>query len=758
MRRIESIRQLRGCGVFRDFAWPSGLSEFGRYNLIYGWNGTGKTTLSRLFRDLELRRSPKMGGVILRIDESDVRGESFLQSDVQVRVFNRDFISENVFPVERDEMPPILVLGTDNVEKQKEVDSLVRRHTVARSNAETARSAEKSACADYDRFCIDRARVIKDTLRASGDSPYNNYNKSKFKADAMELIKAADVKTHRLPDTEREKLLAQHQENRKHKVPEIRFTLPNFSTVLNELSELLTTTVESLVIEALKTDPDLADWTRKGLNLHRDREAELCLFCEQLLPMGRLATLTKHFSDQYERFIQRIDQEIEKLDAASAASATLQMPAKAELYDDLGPEFESRATDLKKALELTQDFVATAIQTLKNKKSRVFDQVVLQIQVPSVDTSVINELNEVIEKHNQFCDEFESRVNRARERLAGDLVATELEEFIRRKKTVDDRKIKTNEKEEEARLVENKITELEREIVEHRRPAEELNRDLRGYLGHNELSLEIKDKGYAVNRGGVRANSLSEGETTAIALLYFLKSLNDRQFTLENGVVVLDDPVSSLDANALFLAFGFIRERTKSAGQLFVLTHNFSFFRQVRNWFHNLPGKRNKETNKRPARFFMLDIEHEENLRSSVIQWLDPLLEKFDSEYHYLFSRVHRASTELASQDLEQNYVLPNMARRMLEAFLAFRSPRSSGNLWQKMKDVQFDEAKKIRILRFLNTYSHNIAVGEPEHDMTALAEGPAVLKDLLEMMESLDNEHYSAMLQLVAPLVDALE
>ena len=129
------------------------------------------------------------------------------------------------------------------------------------------------------------------------------------------------------------------------------------------------------------------------------------------------------------------------------------------------------------------------------------------------------------------------------------------------------------------------ISQLEREITNHRQPAEELNEDIHKYLGHSDLSLQIKETGYAVTRRGVPAESLSEGETTAIALLYFLKALRDRRFNHEEGIVVLDDPVSSLDANALFLAFGFIKERTKDVGQLFILTHNFSLFRQVRNWF-----------------------------------------------------------------------------------------------------------------------------------------------------------------------------
>ena len=36
--------------------------------------------------------------------------------------------------------------------------------------------------------------------------------------------------------------------------------------------------------------------------------------------------------------------------------------------------------------------------------------------------------------------------------------------------------------------------------MEHRRPAEELNDDLRSYLGHGELRLEIKDTGYTIMR------------------------------------------------------------------------------------------------------------------------------------------------------------------------------------------------------------------------------------------------------------------
>ena len=213
--------------------------------------------------------------------------------------------------------------------------------------------------------------------------------------------------------------------------------------------------------------------------------------------------------------------------------------------------------------------------------------------------------------------------------------------------------------------------------------------------------------------------------------------------------MVLDDPVSSLDANALYLAFGYIRQRTQDAGQLFLLTHNFTLFRQVRNWFHHLPGQRKKDINQRPARFYMLDRVVDADPRRTALQRLDPLLERYESEYHYLFAYVHREA-EAPHAGLERAYVLPNIARRLLEMFLAFRRPENAGELWQKLKDIEFDEAKKVRVLRFLHTHSHGDTIGEPEHDPSVLGEARSVLADVMQLIESQDPEHFKAMVEVV--------
>ena len=114
---VTRIGRLCDYGVFRDFTWPSDLAEFAQYNLIYGWNGSGKTMLSRVFRGLEARTAPPNGQVTVTTCGREINNDNFAQVALSVRVFNRDFVAESVFPTDCD-IAPIFVLGKENVEKQ----------------------------------------------------------------------------------------------------------------------------------------------------------------------------------------------------------------------------------------------------------------------------------------------------------------------------------------------------------------------------------------------------------------------------------------------------------------------------------------------------------------------------------------------------------------------------------------------------------------------------------------------------------------
>lgn len=748
---IRKIARMRDYGVFRDFTWPQDLPEFGRYNLIYGWNGTGKTTLSQLFRHLEKQQNPTKGKLSVTIGDTDYSEEQFEMCSIPVRVFNRDFIAQAVFTT-NGELAPIFVIGERNVEKQKEVDRLKSQLDDKKDKLDKARAKLKKAKEDLDKFCIERAREIKNVLSSSPANRYNNYNKGDFRAKADSFLNEERIDHYLLDDGAKDRRKKQHLATRKDPIPQITYTFPDLQSLYEEVRAILSRTVVSSVIATLRDDPDLASWVRDGLSKHKDRKAQTCLFCTQPLPPQRLRELEAHFSDEYERFISEIETKIHDIEnlIRDLDDIKFKLRSKGDFYDDLSNDF-IRASD---AFNQAEQIVVSALQklkgTLSQKKEAVFESSAFTEEIPEYDSKVFEGINTVICKHNTTCDNFSALVSDARKDLENDAVASSLDEYRELMEAVAAAQEKARKAELSVSSLKGKIGALEREIIEHQEPAERLNEDLQKYLGHSELRLEVEETGYRITRAGEIASGLSEGERTAIALLYFLRSLEDRSFDLEHGVVVLDDPVSSLDANALFSAFGFIHERTQNAGQLFILTHNFTFFRQVRNWFHHLKGQNKKDVNLRPARFFMLDCGIEQDGRCSKLQRLDPLLEEYESEYHYLFACIYGTAMGSRQTKLQQNYVLPNIARRLLEAFLAFRQPQKGGELWQKVKSLNFDECKKVRILRFLHTHSHHGEIGEPEHDLSVLSEAQAVLKDLLDLMRSEDEEHFLAMVSLV--------
>ena len=750
MTSIQQISRLKHPGVIRDFTWSTELNQFGQFNLIYGWNGSGKTTLSRLFRNLEHRSVPNSGQARLCIDDREINGRDFPDVTTQVRVFNRDFVNESVFPVGGGDVPPIFVLGTDSVDKQKTVNLLLKKQSDLNNKLDLARTNQRNTSRELEKHIVDRAKIIKDTLRISGSGAYNEYNKSAYRRQADQMLKDGDAESHLLDDATRSTLLYQHAATVKSLVSEVEYKLPDLEHFLEDVATIRATTVVSSMIHELENDPQLSTWTHEGLRLHKDRDSQTCLYCQQTLPSKRQEALEAHFSAGYERFLTRIDELLKNLDAINSGLDSASTPDKTAFYDDIAEDYVTTKSEYEQALTDLKKTTGLLTRKLKEKREHPFKHLETDVSLPQIDYQVINRLNEIIRRHNEVTAGFQTRIKSARERLAKGMIASYSKEYRELKNAIRNAYESIEPIEAEQVRITEEIVQLEREIVQHRQPAEELNDDLRNYLGHDEFSLGVKETGYEFVRHGEPADSLSEGERTALALLYFLKSLDDRNFDLNNGVIVLDDPVSSLDENSIFLAFGYIRQRTQDAAQLFVLTHNFTFFRLVRNWFNHLPGQGRSQVDRRPARFYMLERVFDSETRCTTIRPLDPLLELYESEYHYLFARVYRESSIAVGATLEHLFDLPNVARRLLESFLAFRRPQVSGDLWKKIQDSDFDQNRSTRIIRFVHTHSHGDGISEPEHDLSLLGEARSVLDDVLAFIEYEDSGHYKAMIEVI--------
>lgn len=743
--------------VFRDFAWPTDLHPFARFNVIYGWNGSGKTTLSWLLSHVEKKTALPEGEALLEIDgKTKVAGSAFASAQLpQVRVFNRDFINATLSQTNGG-IAPIYFLGKDSVEKQAQVDKLNKELADLRTKVAGAETTKRNAEKELDDFCVEKAKLIKELLISANSKTYNNYDKRNFKraVEAMDSQCAAEAV---LSDDQKAQFHSQKNAQPKPLVDKVVAPSIELDALTSEVNMLVGRSIVAQTLDELTSNVRLAAWVQEGLHLHSGEHAtDTCRFCQQPLQAARRAALEAHFNDAFADFQKDLSTLLLKLKAAKQSVALMSLPDDSRFYEALNHEVSATRAKVLSAKAETEAVLDALIARVEAKRDQPFAPIATQEQAtanPSSMTDSVAAFNEIVEKHNRISQEFTASVDSACKKLEASYVAEAYAEFLRLSDAVRAATTELDGTKATQALIEAQIDELERAILEHRRPADELTAELCAYLGRDELRFEVKGTGYALTRGGEYVAHLSDGERTAIAFLYFLKSLQDRAFDLKNGIVVIDDPVSSLDGNALFSAFGYMKDRTKDAGQLFILTHSFSFLRLVKNWFHHLPGQRKKNIEDRPGRFFLLRTRrHADGARTSELGHLDPLLEQYESEYQYLFKRVYEEAHRNDVVQLEHHYGLPNVARRLLEAFLAFRFPEMSGDLQPRLDRVSFDNAKKTRILRLLNTYSHAGAISDPEHDLSLLAETQPVLREVLELMEAVDRDHYLGLINMVAP------
>lgn len=756
LTRISRLRHR----VFRDFSWPHELHTFAQFNVIYGWNGCGKTTLSSLLTHVEKKTALTEGEIELEFDGgTKVTGAELGTRLVpQLRVFNRDFISATLS--QAGGIAPIFFLGEDSVEKQAQVDQLKKDLAFANTEVMAAQMDKTNADSRLDDFCKDKAKLIKELLTTANSQTYNNYDKRKFK-QAVQALTAECAAAAILSDEQNAQFHSQKSAQPKPAIEKVTAPSIDLDALASEVDALVGRSVVAQTLEELAPNAKLAVWVQQGLVLHSGEHAsDTCRFCRQPIGAKRRTALEAHFNDAFSNFQKDLAALLAKLNAAKQSAGSLSLPDASRFYDALASEVSTRSAKVSTAQSETEAALDALIARVEAKRDNPFAPAATAAPTETTPFSLADSvaaLNGIVERHNQTSAQFKASVDDACKKLEALYVAEAHPEFVEVSEAVTTANTALEDIKAKPAGIQTQIDELERVILEHRRPADELTEELRAYLGRDELRFEVKGIGYVLTRNGSPVSHLSEGERTAIAFLYFLKSLQDKTFDLKNGIVVIDDPVSSLDANALFSAFGYMKERTKQAGQLFIFTHSFPFFRLVKNWFHHLPKQKSTHTERRPGRFFLLrSRRHTDGSRTSELGHLDPLLQEHESEYQYLFKRVYDEAHRDDVVQLEHHYGLPNVARRLLEAFLAFRFPEMSGDLGPRLDRVTFDSAKKTRILRLLNTYSHAGAISDPEHDLSLLAETQPVLLDVLELMKAVDEEHYDGLEKLVSPRVGA--
>ena len=236
IRRLLKMHEYR---IFRDFTWPSNLPDFARFNVIYGWNGSGKTSLSNLFRHIQRKLPLTDGQVEILVEQTRVTGADFTTAALPpVRVFNRDAVDRNIFEQANQQFPPVFFLGEDSVEKQLKIESLSNQLAAVTKEAsdwERKKTATKSA---LDTLCAEEAKGVKNLLTVAGGGPFNNYNAANFKADVKRLATATPTPVL-LSDEQRQQHLVTKDGKAMAKVPEPSISFPDFANLTARTEAML---------------------------------------------------------------------------------------------------------------------------------------------------------------------------------------------------------------------------------------------------------------------------------------------------------------------------------------------------------------------------------------------------------------------------------------------------------------------------------------------------------------------------------------
>ncbi|MBW2662968.1 MAG: AAA family ATPase [Deltaproteobacteria bacterium] len=744
---IKCIIKIKNCPSFIDFKPASDLPEFKKYNLIYGWNGSGKTSFSRILRSFELGENyynnpEKKSEFIFDLDNEISISHNELTTFKNIRVFNKDFIDDSVFGIGGPK--PIFFLGKESKEDKEKIISIEDKLGKLRPNLSSKKSTLEKLKNNKQKILQDKARDIKNALTTTKKDNYRNY-------DRTNLVKAIEANAEKLKGSEGLKLsddrlkVLQKSIQQTSEPPINSVSVPNFdlSELENEARNVLSKTITSQVIEKLQADEAVNKWVERGLQIHKDKSLEFCAFCEQKIPIRRLEDLENHFNDEYQRMIQSVKEMKMKCDSLKVVS---HFPESSGFYDELVGEYQTDRKNAEKIIKSFNERLDSIITVLEKKERNPFSQPSLEDKEPLALDS-FKKINEIINHHNQKTENFQNQIDQNKKELEDHYIAEFYPFYSENINEIKSLGNKCSDLEKNIKGKEDNIKRLKENLITHHIPAQQINNDLEAFLGRSDIQImatESKD-GYRITRNGEIAEDLSEGEKTALAIVYFLTKINEQDFDLQNSVVVIDDPVSSLDSNAIFQAFSFIKESIKEAGQIFILTHHFDFFRQVKNWFaHYKKAKRE---------YFMIVCSMKPMPRKSSIIKIDKLLIDYESEYHFLFSVLYRLAIE-EERHLEEMYPIPNIARKFLESFLAFRVPLGSKepNIYQRLnRIVDFDPKKKERIRRFVETHSHpRYESGVLDFDMSILGETPDILNDLMDLVREEDEKHYNFLVESV--------
>ncbi|MFP6269511.1 AAA family ATPase [Helicobacter pylori] len=694
IKKIKSFKAFCGLDAIE-------MGEFEHYNIIFGNNGCGKTSLTRAFellisknkhiekyRTISTAESPSI--------EFECKDESYTiepNSNIgapsfKVEIYNSDFLHNNTpfnseFGLKKLDDGTIILEGSVLGEETKEINQLKdcrgkvekRQKKIKDENdsENTLSAKQESEIKKYNEEIKKiRKKVTSRTIQITlNEIEINNsckVSKDKFKYQE-------DVLTKLEKDfNELDEAMKKFDGLKEMELPK------DYQTIKDKLEFLFSFDIDKevgQVSEKIKEHISKVgrEFIEKGIKLQKEMLDNTCPFCTQKIPHGIIQDYTSYFNKSVETFNQcslEVSGTLKNILDQWNIKEILQSFEKFEPF--MKKDFSKNKESLEKALEQIKDSLEE-LQKEVDKKEGVKNEGKFQ--------EIDKKLLEIQENIQQCVGEAREILNQKKEQKKKlEKLKTKLKEARIKKAKHDSYDWQKSKKEAERKLLVldrghkrlkcllEKIDNRLKELYDQKRPDIEI---INNYLKALNLPKYSLNEDYRIVLNSVDLENskakmiLSDGEKTTLAFAYFLARLKlfYKKEDLKNLVVVIDDPISSLDEQRIYNTSNIVAkinqelvgealEKDEKA-QVFVLTHNHTFMAHL----INMVGKN--------ARYFQLE-RHQNQLK---IVCKNKVVGYFDTFYLLLFKEVYAFAEKGKVQDnFNEAINYGNKVRILLEGFL----------------------------------------------------------------------------------------
>jgi len=638
---------------------PEELNGLSQFNFLYGSNGTGKTTISRVIADENHFSTCKVSW----------KGGTKLQA----MVYNRDFVDRNFN--QSAELKGVFTLGekqTDTLTKiaaaKVDLDALITRienltHGLQGADGTGGKKAELAALeASFKDKCW--AQKQKHDAKLQGAFGGYRNNSEKFKGKVLQELASNTATLVTLSELEKKaKTVFGSPPTSELSVSSIQAE----KLVEHETNSILKKRVigkEDVDIAAIIKRLGNSDWVREGRSFY-DANERVCPFCQQSTTAMFAQSLNEYFDETFIVDSMAID-DLATNYATDAARLQQQLTAIIAT-----PSKFLDVEKLKIEKELLDSKITINKQRLSGKKKEASQVVELESlsNVVAAITSLIEAANTQVTEYNKMVANLSNESSQLTAQV-WKFVLEELKADITAYKTARDGMDKAiaslttqiTKATEESRTKAAEIRELEKQTTSIQPTIDGINALLSsfGFQGF-KLAKAISGTSYKLVRsdGSDAKATLSEGEKTFVTFLYFyhlLKGSESESGMTTDRIVVFDDPVSSLDSDILFIVgslikglFDEVRGGVGHIKQVFVLTHNVYFHKEVT--FN--PNRRDVAMNEET--FWI--VRKSSNVSKVEKYSLNPI----KTSYELLWTEVRKSD--------RSNLTIQNTLRRILENY-----------------------------------------------------------------------------------------